>query len=146
MRDIVRECIRYIRKVNAQRELELALNASMKVLSKKIEKSVVLNINNDTYAIDINDIMYFETEKRRCNIYLNNENSLNVRITIKELLSKIDSSDFVMIHSGAVVNVKYVKHISNYDVHLENGKHLIVSRGRADNLRITLADYWRRRI
>lgn len=137
---------RYIRKVNARRELELALNAAMKVLSKKIEKSVVLNINNEIYAIDINDIMYFETEKRRCNIYLNNENSLNARITIKELLSKIDSPDFVMIHSGAVVNAKYVKHISNYDVHLENGKHLIVSRGRADDLKMTLADYWRQRI
>lgn len=55
---------RYIRKVNAQKELELALSAAMKVLSKRIEKSVILNINNDTYAVDINDIVYFETEKR----------------------------------------------------------------------------------
>lgn len=137
---------RYIRKANAKSELELALAAAMKVISKRIEKSIILVINNDSYAVNINDIVYFETEKRRCNIYLNNENSLNVRITIKELLSKIDSPDFVMIHSGAVVNVRYVKHISNYDVHIENGIHLIVSRGRADDLKMTLADFWRRRI
>jgi len=137
---------RYIRKVNAKSELELALAAAMKVISKRIERSIILNINNESYAVNINDIVYFETEKRRCIIYLRDGSSLNVRITIKELLSEINSPDFTMIHSGAVVNVRYVKHITNYDVKLENGAHLIVSRGRAENLKAALADYWRRKI
>lgn len=137
---------RYIRKVNADRELELALSAAVKVLSKRIEKDIILKINNDNYVVDINNIVYFETEKRRCNIYLNDENKINVRITIKELLHEIDSPDFVMIHSGAAVNVRYIKHISNYDVNLESGAHLIISRGRANDVKATLADYWRHKI
>lgn len=55
---------RYIRKVNAKRELELALSAAMNVLDKRIEKSIVLKTNDETYRVDVNSIMYFATRPK----------------------------------------------------------------------------------
>ena len=133
---------RYIRKVNAQRELELALNAALQVLDGRVIKSVVLKTNDEIYRVQINTIMYFELESRKCNIYLSDGKILTVRKNVKDLFSEIDSSDFIMLHNGAAANIKYIKKYSSYDITMENDTHLVVSRSHIKKVRVAIMNYW----
>ncbi len=59
---------RFIRKINAQRELELALMAAIQVLEKRSLKSVILRTNNKTVIVDIKKIMYFEKDGKKAGL------------------------------------------------------------------------------
>ena len=132
---------RYIRKEYANQEIPTALSAALQVLEKRFDKSILLKTADGIRLIAINDIIYYETEKRRCNVYLCDESVLNVRKTIKELTEEIDSDYFVKIHSGAVVNAKYIKSYSGYDLTLDNDTRLIVSRGHIKDVKSAVLKY-----
>lgn len=67
-------------------------------------------------------------------------------MTIKELERKLDSEDFIKIHSGCIVNVKYIQEYSGHDITLDNGTKLIVSRTRLAEIKRIISEYWRNKI
>lgn len=136
---------RYIRKTYVETELKLALEAAWHLIENSHEKYITLKSTDGTIKVKISEIMYFETNKRRCDVHLAGR-TINVRKTIKELYSEIDSPDFVMIHSGAVVNVRYIKSYSSFDITLESDERLVVGRNHAKSVKSALAKYWGSRI
>lgn len=137
---------RYIRKEYSTQELEPALLAATQVIECSTERLIELKCSDGTQFLKTSDIMFFETNKRRCDIHLKDDIMINVRKTIRELLAEIGSDNFVMIHSGAAVNIKYIRCFSNCDVTLNNGKRLHVSRPRSKDVKAAISDYWRKRI
>lgn len=133
---------RYIRKEYAAQELKAALNSALEVIENRAEKFIMLKSLNEIRNVEISEIMYFETNKRRCDVYLEDGSIVNVRKTIKELYSQVGSNNFVLIHRGAAVNVRHIKICSNDDVTLENGTRLIVSRNRIKDVKTAFAKYW----
>ena len=137
---------RYIRKAYADDELRTALSAAEAVISKRSTRKLPLKTKDETVLADINDITYFETDRRRCNVHLNDGGVLNVGGTIKELVRLADSPDLVLVHSGAAVNVRYIKTYSGSDLTLEDGTRLPISRGRLGDVKAAVLRYWRNRI
>lgn len=137
---------RYIRKEYSVRELEPALLAAARVIECTAARRIELKCPGGTQVLKTSDIVYFETNKRRCDIYLKNDIIINVRKTIRELFAEIGSDGFVMIHSGSVVNIKYIRCFSSCDVTLKDGKRLHVSRPRSKEVKAAISDYWRKRI
>ncbi len=133
---------RYIRKEYAARELKPALDSALQVIENRAEKFIMLKSLNGISNIEISEIMYYETNKRRCDVYLKDGSIINVRKTIKELYSEIGSDNFVFLHRGAAVNVRYIKSCSSYDLTLENGIKLIVSRNRIKDVKAAFTRYW----
>lgn len=137
---------RYIRKINAQKELDLALSAAMQTIDKRVEKCIVLKTNDEVSKVDISQIMYFETEMRKCNVYTTDGKVYCVRKSIKELFGEIGSPDFIMLHNGAAVNIKYIKDYSSYDITMVNNTRLIVSRSHIKSVKKAIMDYWSDRL
>lgn len=132
---------RYIRKYKMDIELFRALKAAYENVESNIEKTIV--VKTDTYEKVINDadIMYFEIESRKLNVHLTGGETLIVNSTIKDLYSEVEHDRFIMLHRGCVVNAKYVNEFSNFDVTLENGVRLIVSRPRVKTVRSSMLKY-----
>ena len=137
---------RYIRKEYAERELESALHDALRIIKGKSDRFIELRSAERSYSVNISEILYFETNKRKCDVYMQDGNIIKIRKTIKALFSEIGSEDFVMIHSGAAVNIKYISCFSNCDVTLSNGTRLPVSRPRSKEVKAAVSDYWRKRI
>lgn len=133
---------RYIRKEYAARELKPALESALQVIKNRAEKYIMLKSLNGISNVEISEIMYYETNKRRCDIYLKDGSIINVRKTIKDLYAETGSDNFVFLHRGAAANVRYIKKCSTYDVTLENGTKLIVSRNRIKDVKAAFTRYW----
>lgn len=133
---------RYIRKTRMAKELLLAMKAAYSRLEEMKADYIVVKTENLEVKIKHSDIMYFETTARKVGIHLNNGEVLAVRKTIKELCEELKDEYFIKIHSGCVVNVKYIGKFSSYDITLDNGEQLIVSRPRVKNVKKTLLNYW----
>ena len=86
--------------------------------------------------------MYFETTARTVGIHLNDGEVFIVRKTIRGLSEELNDEHFIKVHSGCVVNARYIYKFSNRDITLDNGEQLIVSRTRVKNVKMALMNYW----
>lgn len=135
---------RYVCKETTATQLENALGAALNLLGERKDRIISFKTEDGFCNVYVSTIMYFEVEKRRCNIHLKDGRILNVRKTIKQLLVEIDNLDFVTVHSGAVVNVRYIDSYSNVDATIENGDKIDVSRRNFKCLKSAINDYLRR--
>lgn len=137
---------RYIRKERMEQELPLALKAAFNCVEQNIDKFIIVKTEKGEIRIKRADIMYFETEERRIRLYLNNGNSFLVWKTIRGFYQELNDKSFIRIHSGCVVNTKYIQKYSLYDIILENGKYLSVSRTRIKEVKSAILHYWGEKI
>lgn len=133
---------RYIRKNRVKKELPLAMRAVCSRFAEMKDTHIVVKTEDTEVKIKHSDIMYFETTARKVGIHLSNGEILVIRKTIKELCEEINNDDFIRIHSGCVANAKYIDKFSSYDITLDNGEQLIVSRTRIKNVKTALMNYW----
>ena len=134
---------RYIRKNKIFEELPLAMKAAFTRLENEKDRNIIVKTDDGEIRLYYSQIMYYEIEDRRLNIHLSNGKRLLTWKTIKELLEEMNDEKFIKLHSGCVVNVKYISEFSNYDVTLDNGERLIVSRRRVKDVKEELVKYWK---
>lgn len=134
---------RYIRKNKVSEELPLAMKAVFTRLENEKDRNIIVKTDDGERILYYSQIMYYEIENRRLNIHLSNGKILLIWKTIKELIEEMNDENFIKLHSGCVVNVKYISGFSNYDVTLDNAERLIVSRRRIKDVKEKLLKYWR---
>lgn len=133
---------RYIRKNRIKEELNIALKSAYALYKKREKRYIVIKSDDGDYRVEQSEICYFEIVKRKLFIHLSNNKVLGMWKPIKDFINEIDASDFVKIHSGCAVNMKYIKEYTNYDVTLDNGEKLITSRSGIKILKDELTRYW----
>lgn len=137
---------RYILKANCDKELKESLDAAIEIINNQSIKKVTLKGNDETLYVFSTEIVYFETANRRCDVHLKSGKIISIRKTIKQLLLDLDDPDFVLIHSGAVVNVRYIKGYSSYYIILDNNEKLIISRNHIKAIKLALTRFWGSRV
>ena len=88
--------------------------------------------NKEYYRILVNDIMYFESEKRMIHIYLKDGTRKQYYDKLNLIQEKFKDSkaDFWRVHQSILVNSKYVVKKAFDYVELANGKRLSISEDR----------------
>lgn len=139
---------RYIRKNKINEEFEKAFMDAYNKILDELTESIIIKTDDGEYRAKLSDIMYFEMNLRHIYFYMKDgsEKKIAGRVTIKELERKLDSEDFIKIHSGCIVNVKYIQEYSGHDITLDNGTKLIVSRTRLAEIKRIISEYWRNKI
>ena len=140
--------IKYIRKLKMHDEIELALKKANKCINSRNTKTIIIKTDDGEIRLRHDDIMYFEMYRRRITVYINNGKAIELkeRKTIKSLYEELEDEDFVQIHSGGIVNVKYIYEYSGYSITLDNETKLVVSRSRLKEVKAQMARYWRNRV
>lgn len=132
---------RYIRKNVMELELEEALKTALNnIITEK--KYYYCKTADENVRIDFDDILYFELVNRRINFHTKNQLEYYTWSSISGLMETFKKQGFVQIHSGASVNVKYIRSFTNKDVTLDNGERLPVSRSRSKEVAMELSRYW----
>jgi DNA-binding LytR/AlgR family response regulator len=136
---------RYIRKNCMEKELPLAINAALRVVSNKIRESVLLKTDDGEYRCLLSDIVYYEftgRNNRRIEVILQNGEKIHTRKTITEMQNLITDEHFLLIHRSCVVNSKYIRNIGNGIIKLDNGNVLPLSRTRQKEIEKRFAILW----
>lgn len=133
---------RYIRKIRIEAEMPLAILSAVKVIESKRDKQIILNTDDGEMKVMLSEIMYFETEKRKIAVHLQNGKKLFVNKKISEVQKMVNKENFIMIHRCCVVNADYIRNISDSIVILDNNEKLIVSRPRYKTVKQQLLKVW----
>lgn len=137
---------RFIRKSCIKKELPIALESAYKIVDSMHNQSTVIKTEYGEKYISHSDIIYAETEERKVKLHMCNGNEYITRRFLKDFIADLSDDSFIQIHSGCIVNAKYINNISNYDITLDDGKRLIVSRARIKDVKTQLLNYWRGKI
>ena len=135
---------RFIRKGKLQQELPIALRVAESTYQKNKKRYIVLRCDEGEVRIEETEIMYFDMVKRQIRICLADGRIYHTWRTMKELQQELSPGHFSKIHSGCVVNLKYVSGYTGYDITLDNGERLTASRGGIKTFKEELSRYWSR--
>lgn len=100
----------YILKPVTKDKLYPTLNRALKYLDLDDSK-FMFTFNKVFYSLSFSEIIYFEKNKRKVLIHTTTDIYETILQT-KALLSKVNDN-FVQVHNSFIVNVRYVKQISN---------------------------------
>ena len=96
--------------------------------------TLVLSFKDTFQIIDLNDLMYCESDKGYTTFYLNNGKKHLASKPLKEYEDQLNLSYFTRPHQSFIVNLKFV---DRYDkagtIHLKNGIKIPVSTRKRDN-------------
>ena len=134
---------RFIRKNVIDEELEDALKEAYKVYKKNKRKYILFEGDNGQYKIEMNEIVYFKTERRKVYMYLDKDKVVGINKNIRELVKELDAEQFAKIDSGCIVNIKYIKNYTKLDVVLDDDTVIPISRNGMKELKIKIEKYWR---
>ena len=129
---------RYIPKLLIGEKLPQAYY-SLEVLLKRKKCEFFYSIKrySGIEKISYRNIYYLKKEKKYI-VIVHKDGRSAVRKTMKDILEELQSEEFLLIDRGYAVNIDYVKMIKDYQVYLETGDILPVSKPRRPFVRDAL--------
>lgn len=93
-------------------------------------KVIELMVNRHLMQIPANSIIYANVTDKLCKIHLDNGESLNLFITISELMDKLGNVDFLRVSRSSLVAYTAVETVNQEEIVLYGGVRIPYSRSR----------------
>lgn len=89
------------------------------------------NLNHTDCWVRLNDVIYFESEDRKVNMYLSSTDEvITFYMKMTDVYEQVKNDSFLFIHKSFIVNERYITAFQSDYVRMANGKELPVSRLR----------------
>ena len=79
------------------------------VLQRSVQKRIAVKVKKQHRYLEINDIMYVESDKHVLNIHLKDSRVIQTTEKLSELEKTINSKRFIRCHQSYLVNMDYIK-------------------------------------
>ncbi|MFT4661468.1 MAG: two-component system LytT family response regulator [Patiriisocius sp.] len=95
---------------------------------------LILSLSDSFQVIDLNELMYCESDKGYTTFYCVNNKKYLVSKTIKEFEAQLTEANFTRPHQSFMVNLQFVdKYDKSGAIHLKNGEKIPVSSRKKDS-------------
>ncbi|SFG68376.1 two component transcriptional regulator, LytTR family [Lachnospiraceae bacterium C7] len=113
--------------------------ALTRISKHKTKKSITIEYSSGIKKIDVDNIIYIETEGHNLLIHLK-ATTIKIRAKLKDYEEMLAEDDFFRINKGYLVNLKHVEGIEGTSCIIADEK-LIISRNRKSDFMQTLVEY-----
>ena len=124
------KAFRYILKTDLVNAFDRIFGECLKELSKSDESFYTLKTASTVKNIPLNDIFYFESNKRVLVVHTKND-EYSFYGKLDQVEKDLDGKDFIRTHQSYFVNAKKIKSVSKDSAELLNGESLPVSKSKA---------------
>lgn len=98
------------------------------------DSTLVLSLHDSFQVVDLNELLFCESDKGYTTFYCSNNKKYMVSKTIKEFEERLSKANFTRPHQSFMVNLKF---IDRYDksgvIYLKNGKKIPVSSRKKEH-------------
>lgn len=135
---------RFIRKGKLDEELEETIQ---RLIMKIADETLLYQFarGGNAVKVPIREIMYLESQGHNLRICCRDESHI-IRGKLSEYDKRLEKYGFIRIHSGFLVNVRYIYTIRYQGVCLDNGQELPVSRKKIEEIKKIHMAYMRKHI
>jgi len=134
------EPFRFLRKDHLTEELPETIESLLKKM--RMNQQYIIKKEDAVIKINASDIVYVESQKHKLTFHLTNDKIVKndrLKTVEKELLP----FGFVRVHSGYLVNCKYIYSIDATTIKLTNSNHIPMSRQRKAEVKNKFQQYMR---
>ena len=136
------KALRYIIKINLQKDIEEALSSAVSELENPDKKTVSLHHYNDYWYVPYKDIISVTKVSRQLIVSTTTHGEVSDGRGIKELFELLGDKRFLFIDRGCFVNIDYISKLSGSDLVLKNGKTFPISRRMLQTVKQSLIERW----
>ena len=132
---------RFLRKSHIDEELGAALTAAVGKIMADHESAVFSTVDGQ-FEIRYRDISYFESARNYVLIHTRSGKTYKTRSTLSQIVDKIDSRRFCMIHKSFFVNLENIRRVDGIcSLTLNDGTSLMISTRRAQQFKKAYMDF-----
>ncbi|WP_027634901.1 LytR/AlgR family response regulator transcription factor [Clostridium butyricum] len=102
---------------------------------------IFVKSSQDIYTLQLNKIIYFESNLRKITANINNGESITFYNKMSNLENEINASVFVRCHRSFLINLIYIKNIVGLDIITIDNKHIPISKKYLNNIRNAFMSY-----
>ncbi len=124
------KAFRYILKTDLVNAFDRIFGECLKELSKSDESFYTVKTASAVKNIPLNDIFYFESNKRVLIVHTKND-EYSFYGKLDQVEKDLEGKDFIRTHQSYFVNAKKIKSVSKDSAELLNGELLPVSKSKA---------------
>lgn len=108
-------------------EQKKQINTAKSVWNKDVSK-LILSLHDSFQVVDLNELMYCESDKGYTTFYCSDGKRHMVSKTLKTFEEQLNTANFTRPHQSFMVNLKFIdKYDKSGVIHLKNGKKIPVS-------------------
>lgn len=129
------DAIDYLIKPILQEDISYCLDKCLKEISsqKKTNKFILINSKKETIRVDYSDINYCIMFSHYIDI-VTKDSTITTKKKISDLEKDLPEDIFIRCHRSYIVNISNVKLIKKYEITLDNGIVIPISKSRYDSL------------
>lgn len=131
----------YILKPFSPEDIRSIFLTIHKKISFKLSNTIYIKNNQDIFTLNLNNIVYFESNLRKITAYMIDGTSLTFYNKLSKLEEEISSSMFVRSHRSFLVNVMFIKNIVGLDIMTINNKIIPISKKYLNSTRDNFTYY-----
>lgn len=136
------KALRYVIKLNLERDIEEALDSAIAEISNVNDKTITLHHYNDYWRIAYKDIICVTRISRQLVITTRLLGDITDNRGIKEFFDMLSDNRFLFVDRSYFVNIDYISQIKGYSLKLTDGQILPISRRSLQNVKQTLLEQW----
>lgn len=138
--DELKEALQKVTKLSIA-EQKQQLKITKQVWSNDDSK-LILSLHDSFQVIDLNELLYCESDKGYTTFYCNNKKKYTVSKTLKEFEERLSSSHFTRPHQSFMVNLKCIdKYDKSGVIHLKDGNKIPVSSRKKEQFLSTFLNW-----
>ncbi len=142
--------IRYLLKPVSEEQFFEAIDYALSLTKTEKEPVYSVKTKNGLVAVPYSKIEYIENYSRVLNIWLTDGElikSIFIRKSFNEEIKEIaEDKSFIQVHKSFLINMRYVKKLTQKTVLMESGKSIPVSKNRAADVKkeylLFVTDYY----
>ena len=133
----------YLFKERIEKELPNTVRRLLGEIEEREKQVYVIESNTKFEKIYYDEIIYVYKNGQYARFVLEDK-ELQDRTSLKEVLAKLDSKEFMSVERGYIVNLAHIRKVDSRNVEMEDGTVIRVSRERIGELKERMQEHWLR--
>ena len=132
----------FVRKSCFLRDISAVIADYVATRQDEGARSFVVNTGMDTVSLPIDAIQYFEGARKHQWVHLNGDAPpVQISLSMKQLEEDFSDRAFLRVHTGYLVNTRYIRKLGSDTVTLTDGTVLPVSRRKSVQIKLQYMEW-----
>ena len=132
---------RYVPKNNLEAKLAAAVVDAAKLIELEAGQEYTIQTANRMEKIPYKDIFYIQRDGKNASI-VSSIGTSKVRKSLQQVFDELNTSEFIFIDRGYIVNIIQIMKISDSTAILKNGEQLPISRSHLQEVKQKINQFW----
>ena len=132
---------RYVPKNNLKVKLTTAVTDAAKLIELEAGQEYIIQTTNRLEKIPYKDIFYIQRDGKNVSI-VSSAGTSKVRKSLQQVFNELNTSEFIFIDRGHIVNIIQIMKVSDGMAVLKNGEQLLISRSHLQEVKRQINQFW----